>query len=588
LTIHGLTGLVRVPTAEMPADGTMTFAWMPSQGKESAAMGATATHGVTVQARPNLEGTYALGRTVLHNDITISGKYALTGPTARTAVAVGVVDLKRTGFGEPTYFAVATRRFADGRVAVTLGGAHGGSSGLIGGVSARVADGVDLQAEYDARRLNTGVAVRVGDKLTLHAVDLDAGVRVSTCYATALATPDGRSRRATSVPASSAPPSAVAAEAQAALVALGFEDVRTALTPDGTTLAAQYENRRYTLSEADGFAAALEALAASAPASVTTLRAVATRRGLPVSAVTVPADGYRRYLSGVLTSEAMARTTDVRILPDGVTGPAANRSVGHTDILVGPGLATLLGTGRDTLATGWYARAEAVVVPVRGVQAMARVAMPLGGKLVKDESRIPKVDRAQLMVAARLGSTALVQAHAGRFQGERDGVALEMAAPVGRAGLFHVVAATTERLGARQRCLVGDYRWALPAQHLQVRLVGGRFLDGDRGAGIDVLRFYRELAVGLGMRETQHARLMEIRVVTPLSPRRQLEAPRGLRVRTPDVFDYRMRSLVIGSNYLLGAQATATELALAGDLAETVFDRGRGTEDGVRSELYRQ
>jgi len=596
-SLSGLTGLIRVPTAEVLPDGALRLGYNAFDDVESTGLGGTVVYNVGLGFLPGVEGVLGMGNATLGQDLTVHGKWQVHARDGRwPAIALGVVDLKRTGgdpYDEPTAFAVATQRYDRDLLALTLGAAGGsGHSGVLAGASYRVLPGVEVQAEYDTARVNAGVAVRAVKGLWLRAADTDIGSVFSASYQFSLAPEEHPAPVATTeeIGPSALSPADTVAVAQQALVELGMEYVRVTLahTTSGDLLHAYYENRRYTLDQADGMRAVLIALARLAPASVDTLELTLLERDVPVVTLQTPADAYRRYMAGKEDIDAFRAQLRVELLPARsapatvlATTPTANSAAGHTDLLIGPGVLNTLGTDFGSFDYGLTIRPE-VAVPIRkGLLADSRWTYPVAGELVKDEPRALKQDRLLVGYLLRPTEKVIAQGVAGRFTPEYDGAAVEAAMPVGEKGLLHGVAASLKDTGddAHRTYLLGEYWRVFPELRAQARLFGGKFVEGDSGWGVDMLRFFGNLQIGIGFRDTDRSNILEAHADIPLSPSRQPQRPATLRLRTPDYLNYRLRSVLTSqnqsSNDLDLAATTANELPLGFDLVNTVLDYNR-------------
>ena len=596
-TVSGATGLIRMPTAEIVADGEMRVSWTPSpSSRESPAIGGSAAYAMTVGMLPRSELTVAMGKEEFHHDLTFGAKVQLREPSGtRPAIAAGVVDLKRTGFAsDPTGYVVATKRMSDDRLAVSIGGAVGESSGPMAGVGYRLTPAPELQAEYDTRRVNVGVAARFGNRLWLRAADVDVGTAITAAYQFPLGHRHKQPRRTEDVGPSELALQPAADAVQRDLVALGMEDV--VVTVEGGNeqrLVIAYQNRRFTLNDLDAMSEVLEIAARRAPASVASVVLIAKRLGLSAIEVKTAASVYRSYARGEIGRDAFAGQLDVSLLPAGrSSGPQlaatslANRSYGHADVTISPAVRSVLGAETTTLQLGWYARPELTVPLGRGLLAAGRWSYPVCGPLVRGEADRLTIQRAVLAYACRPASGWLAQVQAGRFLANRDGVAVEAVRPHGQRGLWHGTWAAFDRPGqSEQHYLVGGYSYLLPKWDTQVRAFGGRFLSEDKGWGLDVVRYFDEVQFGVGVRDTTTSRRGEVRLVVPLGPRRQPRRPSTVRLCTPDFFDHRVRSIISGRNFIYLANSTGNELNLGMDLVDDVLNRGRHLPAWVRRHL---
>ena len=574
-TTSGLTGLIRVPSAQRAADGRLGFGWQPGSPPPSSSLGGTTTYSISLGFLPAFEMAVGMGSQRFAHDLTAHARWVVrSGTSDGVGLAVGATDLKRTLMGSPTGFVVASYPDADEALAATLGVAFGHRGGLLAGARYRATPAVELLADYDARRVNVGLTGHIGSNWQVRLADLDTGAALSIGFTADLP----RDRTPPRPGLGSAQPPAVASPASLAdaLADHGFEDVvvATDVAADGPRLAASFSDRMYTLDAANGIEAALDLMAEAAGAGASLLRARLTRRGVPVADVSVSASEWRAR-----TERGVSVTAQI---PDGplsglaLSSRPVSPSAGRADLLLGPGVRTQIGTDYGPAQLGLLVRPELTVPLGRGLLALGRWSYPLAGELVRDRAKRFEMDRAAAawLHAPRAGW--LIQAWAGRFPSSRDALLLEAARAAGPSGwIYGVGGLVSDATRGRRAYLLAEYSHTLPSDRVQLRLLGGRFAGGDIGAGVDVYRFFRDVMVGVCLRSTDAAHLAQLRVVLPLSPRKQAAHPGALRVRLPDYLDHRQRSLLHGKNYLSLAEAAAEEIALGADLIDSCLDRAR-------------
>ena len=596
-TVYGLTGLIRTPTADTIGDDAMRLTYTEPPERVSPSFGGRTTYSFNVEIHPGIEFGFAVGEKQLKRDMSVNAKFRVVdAKPGSPAIAVGVVDAGRND-QNATGFVVATQKMPGDRLSLTLGGAVGARSGVLGGLSYRMGSVLELQGEYDTDRFNYGVAARLARGLWVRAADLDVGTVYTASYELPLTDSQRRSRILDDVGPSQLEPQEALKTIQRELSDLGMEDVGVALQeqPDGQQLVVSYENRRFTLNELDGLAAALPIAAKFAPASVSAIELRIKRLGITTASITTSADVYRGYARGQTSGEDFARQLKTSLLPrrrarkHTVAATGATRpSYGHADLMLGLGLDAQLATEATMLSLGWWLRPELVVPIGRGLQADVRWAYPIAGPLVRDERNRFNTQRAVLAYAFQPVNGYLAQVVAGRFPTEREGFIVEVAKPHGSRGMFRGVWGDLDnkRAGAVQGpYYTVEYTRVLPGSDTQLRFVSGRFLDNDRGFGLDVTRRFGETQVGLGLRSTGIAERAEMRIVMPLTSRRQAKAPSTIRLRTADRFEYNVRSSLASINYVYLAELTANELLIGPDLIQGFLNQNRLVSDYVRARL---
>jgi len=351
---------------------------------------------------------------------------------------------------------------------------------------------------------------------------------------------------------------------------------------DNIELTAAYDDRCFTVNQLDSLPDVLRTMAENAPANTVALIAKVRRRSLVMAEYRIPLETYRRFASGQAAPEELRDAADITLIPatGEMRGPeqttaVENTSFGHVDVVLSPGLRTILGTETGAFKIGVLGQAEVIAPLSRGLQAQARWTYPLGGELVIDEPRTPRVERSLISYAFSPRPRWLVQVIAGKFT-QADGVVVEALRPLNDLSLVRLIAGklSYDRLDDRLY-LLGEYWYFLPKWRTQIRVVGGRFLSADTGVGVDLIRSFGAVEVSIGVRETSASRLVQLTVSMPLSPRKQPQAPSRVRVRLDDYVDHSMRSIIEGLNYLYLENVTARELTLGPDLRNTYLNRFR-------------
>jgi hypothetical protein len=574
-TVTGLSGLIRIPTADLLPSARFRVQYTPPLKYPEPSIGVTCGTVASFSLLPRTEMALGMGPARQGHDLTFHAKIQIKAPApGRIGYALAIADAGRKAGNEAgTRFALATLPLRDGRLALTGGLASGMNTGVVGGAAYRLSPTVELQTEFDTRRVNSGIVLRAGDWGMFRLADTSGGLMATTAVQLPFEYPaplhaDAIADSRTSVPAGGSATMA----AQTALVAEGFEDVRVRLVdaPDGRALVAAYENRRYTLNQRDGAEVGLAILVRHAPEGVRTAAIELTQRGLVVARA-------RRALSG---AEA---PTSLEALPSRLAGAeteatgVANRSAGHCDVTLGMGLRAQIGTEYGAFRARLLAWPEVSAPLGRGLAANGRISYQVADDLRNTGPDPTRTDRAVLLYAFQPAKGWLAQASAGRYPTQSDGAVLEIAKPVSAGGLVRVVGGRAENDRLQTRAyLLGEYWHWVPGTSVQVRLVAGRFLTNDKGWGIDVSRYWGDVRLGMGFRDTTRSSQARISVSLPLGPRRQPQRPGALRVRLADTFDHAARSTVgEKANYLYLLDQTAGELQIGQDLVTTFFDRGR-------------
>jgi hypothetical protein len=329
------------------------------------------------------------------------------------------------------------------------------------------------------------------------------------------------------------------------LVAHGFANVAVRVMDD--RVVASFENARYR-DESRALREAARLLASVLPAD-RDLVLVAGSRGIPLVTARFAA------LPGATGSEGWAETPQVSLdvsalPPTPLAAPRAGSSFGRVELVVHPWFEAQFGDYVDPVQARLGLASELRVDVRRGLGLSAQVLVTLRDELHLDESRVrPGV--ATLNQTVRLPRNAFLSATAGTFTRDRYGADLEgrvftsnghlaLGAAVGVTGAAHY-----QRVGwwfepMDPPLVLLDVTGRITRYDLSVQATAGRFVDGDRGVRLDVLRRFGELEIGWFALRTEGGSNGGVTLRIPLPP--PTHAARGpIRVRMADAFGWEYR-----------------------------------------------
>ena len=589
-SLTGLSGLIRVPSADVSPHTMGTVAWTSAMNPADTSIGAQSTRSFGFAPAPRTEISLSLGRYVQSSgdigwDLIIHGKAQVATQNGwRPAIAVGAADVGKNRARTGTRFVVGTWRLDNARLGATLGAAEGNHDGLLAGMQWRPIPALELQAEYDSSRVNVGLVANLDERTFVRVADLSTGTAATIGYAFALNGPPApQSSALPRVAARTSGPALTAIRDE--LVALGLEDVQVRIeqTAQGQRrLVGSFENRRYTLIEQDCLPDVLAVLDRGA-GEATELAVRFLRRGITVAECRVPVEAYRRYAAGKMSGAEMRARAHIALLPGREASAdveeaseTANPSAGHTDVMIGPNLVTQIGTEQGEFKYGLYIRPEAAIPLGRGLLAQGAWQAPITGELVDNEPKRWTTYRTVLSYALSPAPGWLAQAVVGRCPGANNVAVLEALRPVSGRSFFRVTGGyVSSDLIRRRLYAVGEYWHLMPEWDGQIRVVGGRYVSGDTGVGLDVIRQFGATEIGVGRRISSSYNLALLRLSVPLSPRKQPQRPSALRIRPADRFTHTVRTLAEKSNYVHLISRTSVELDLAPNLRDTYLNGGR-------------
>ena len=128
----------------------------------------------------------------------------------------------------------------------------------------------------------------------------------------------------------------------------------------------------------------------------------------------------------------------------------------------------------------------------------------------------------------------------------------------------------------------GIYYLAKP--DLSLRINGGRYLRGDTGFTVGLLRRFGDTEVGVSLVDTSSGPVGLLSLALPLGPSRLGELPSLFRVRPPDYFNYTQSVLLArqnGANQLAPAIDAGQQLSVGMDARTLLMARDRLYRDYI-------
>jgi hypothetical protein len=592
----GATGLIRVPNAEVLADGDFRIGGEghTANSKNVQGAGITTTAMTSIGILPHLEAGIDLGDNTQQRNKPINVKWQMLGEGRQTpAFAIGVADLDKYGgpyaaqYGYKDFFyASASKLFANGLVNATLG-VRTTPGRPMAGAEVGLFRYTSAVAEYDGFDFNYGV--RFGllkDTIQVAAQHLDGGWSFEGLIRFKMRT--GRQN----IPQSHALPRPgaglndidAARAIQTHLERLGLENVavRIGSGPDAPLLVS-YENRSYPHTELDALANVLAVASSFAPERVASLQVVVHRMAVPVLRVACSAEDYRQFMAGTLDDDtfrerlAIDHDTSNVVSNRGASYDTGNGSpsYGHTDLFIRPGVITQLGTENSVAAADLFVRPELDTPLLHGVNADIRASIPVGGPIKPVSTQL---DGASLNIATSVNGNGYVGAAFGRFTDQRDGAYGEGVWISDRypalLRLSGAVLKSTDGLSQKPSA-VAEARYYFPWLDMDVRFTGGKYVDGDTGATLGLVRHFGNTDIGIDFRHTNFGDLGVFSIGIPLGPSHLGQRPSDFRLRPPDYFDFSQSGVVTGTDYLGLANRIGNQVTASDTVERRLMDRDR-------------
>ena len=358
---------------------------------------------------------------------------------------------------------------------------------------------------------------------------------------------------------------AVSEQLQAELLERGLENVRitVARLESGLTVVVEYENRRYNRDELDALGFVLGLAAIHTPAAITHMRVIVNEVNIPVLEVSTSVEAFLAFLNERMSAQTFAQQLRISqevhwplptVTPEAQTDKR-DRSWLKLDVFVRPGIETRILTELGVADMRFTLFPDAFIQLTPGTVVNVRAAIPATQTPdFPGELGNPDVDRVLLHQAVRLPlgawsrwATGLTQLSIGRFSLQEVGIADETALTLLEGVLF--VKGTLARVGPSYADLdrsvaLANGRVRYPPWDLTLSVTAGRFLDGDRGATVDLSRFFGNTEIGVFFRHTGNGSQAGLRFAVPLTLDKELP-PWRVRPRLPDLFPYEQSTTVL-------------------------------------------
>ncbi len=335
----------------------------------------------------------------------------------------------------------------------------------------------------------------------------------------------------------------------------GFENVAV-ISEDGRVIVG-YENRIYRYE----IRAIKEVMAILSPIveGNANIILIPENRRIPMVAIIIPANQYRSFLSGNISSEKLASTIDVSLEVDSLwqkikAVPKANTSAYKFDMVVHPQFKAQLGNYDDPVKTQINLAPEINTALWQGMSLSAQLIIPLQNELSEEGDRW-RPGLVTINQSFRLPYHTLVSTTLGCFTQHRYGVDLEIRRYFanGRWSVGANIGYTGYASYRKRGWYYSDvdlltaffnveYRFAHLG--LNLRATYGRFLYQDQGWRFDILRQFGEVDIGFFVLKTQTGRNVGFNLSIPILPPKYL--PTGLvRIRPAEAFlwEYRAKGL---------------------------------------------
>ncbi len=643
---QGLTGLLNTPNAEVAVAGAGQLLYtdqIEARWRETSPWADNYFFSFGLLSHLEVGGrfTEAPGEA---RDLSFNLKAQLPLPASLPRLAVGWHD---AGGGAPhfrTAYAVASQSFSCVRLSLGYGVGPDRLDGLFGGGELRLTDWLQLVAENDTEDWNAGLRLRL--PFHVGTFPFEAGLTGKTSLehdpgqfdvGLSLGFPlglrdgghpcrDSRAAAVETVPPAvdqiqealvdfsaaerPSPPDqvrdATLGLVQARLVALGFEHVRLGVDDDDVVVL-RYENIRFNHNDLDGLGVALGTLLVALPDSFASFRLILLKEQLPTVVVTGPVAPFQAAFRKRATGEVgqggqeLCDLITVRAATSGAVQnvrwftAASSSALLRAELVLYPGLESGIGTEYGAFDYRLSFGSDLFLSLWPGAVFNARLQAPIfwsedydDGGVFHGDGNDARLDRLFLQQTVPLAPGLFTLLGGGLYLDDTPGLLNEtLWRPGGGNHQFRL------RLGLfnnddddRRTVLLGAYRYLIPALDLALTGTAGRFLAGDEGWQLEVMRFFGDTEIGFYLSDTVDT-VGGFRIRLPLTPRRDM-ARAPIQVRGSERWSYEIATRVVRRGEpgpLPAGEGVIPETSH--NLERSYFNRGRLSQSYLRRHLSR-
>ena len=392
------------------------------------------------------------------------------------------------------------------------------------------------------------------------------------------------------------------------LVREGFTNVRVGVADTGI-LVVEYEDVRFNHNELDGMGVVAGNAARLAEGRFESLRMVMKRHDIPMVRLTMPLKLVAGFLDGSIGQTDFSKDLVVSFAAwdDDVDFLAGTGNPGFlkSSLVLAPVLTTFVGTEFGAFDYLLSLQPELLVNAWKGGVVDARWNIPISwsgnlddGKPFRNSRNPPMMDRLMYFQAFKPLPAFMANLGGGMILHDIYGTLNEATwSPANGTHRIRVVQAYGKDVNSSQATTVylGSYRYYFSPLDLSLEGTGGRFWSQDRGASLELKRFFGDTAVSLYYKNTEGVdnkkwQAVGIQFSLPLTPRRDMKHYYDMQVRGANEWSYAEETTLTNNNSkgnYLPPYPLAINPQPITDLDITYYNRDRLSEAYIREHLER-
>jgi len=341
------------------------------------------------------------------------------------------------------------------------------------------------------------------------------------------------------------------------MVSHGFENIRASMLSD--TLVIEYENRVY-LRERDAISVMIPEIM-NAVSSIKILNLISKRDNVPLLLITISRDDYQKSIATKQNVLDMLKISPIIASPINKE-KLYNSSSRKVDIILHPYADVILGRLTDPFIPQYAVSPEISVYCGKGIKSIVRLKTILYDEQ-KKSNRLISLDGLYIDYTYRFGALKSIDLSAGYFGMNRYGInsdttlfiwhdIIGIGCSVAYLGNMYYRDNTIYLTKLWNWTAFADLYYRLPFWNMLLTARLGRFLYQDSGVSGEIIRFYKNVSIGVFLTKTDRGSTFGLRLQFLPYPRRNMK-PNYVRIKLPDVikaeYRYKYKENIVGTRF---------------------------------------
>ncbi len=389
------------------------------------------------------------------------------------------------------------------------------------------------------------------------------------------------------------------------LTADGFMHVQVGADGDDLLLI-EYENGRYTRNQLDGMGVVLGMVVKYLPTEFKSVRLVLKVQNIRMLQVTIPTGNLALFFRDAAMDALLGDLVDVTYAIDDnhlvtFVEEGSFSSWFRSRLTLAPRLRSYVATEVSTLDYLLSINPSLTVDLWKGATVSATADIPVawsGGYddlgAFRGSRNDPRLEILTLSQSLRVRPDLMISLNGGMISNDVYGVVNEASwySPEGshRVG-FQQGYARDNNLSFNRTSYLGSYRYTYAPLESSLTVTAGSFWDNDRGARLDLTRYFGDTAFSVFYKISRTAnddnyQIGGVQLSFPLTPRQGMK-PYPVQVKGTDQWDYRLQTVTHSPDGSNSVFVSVGESPPVNTVAKSYYDRDRLTPEYIKTHLLR-